>query len=185
MQSSKAIGKWYQENVPPAAFKEKKVYQKIIKARKRVVETNFHKNLLTSHNQNPRDFWKTVNHLREKDKHIETGVNPKKLLSHLQNLNMKRSGNEPPNASRVCVPHLDREISVAEVEEVLRKLKVNKAPGEDGIPPGVFKALDNTLIEMLAILFNDLENTQTVGPQVLYAHYINQVQEMTRTTTEG
>ena len=122
------------------------------------METNFHKNLLTSHNQNPRDFWKTVNHLREKDKHIETGVNPKELLSHLQNLNMKRSNerNEPPNASRVCVPHLDREISVAEVEEVLHKLKVNKAPGEDGIPPGVFKALDNTLIEMLAILFNNV-----------------------------
>ena len=104
------------------------------------METNFHKNLLTSHNQNPRDFWKTVNHLREKDKHTETGVNPKELLSHLQNLNMKRSNerNEPPNASRVCVPDLDREISVAEVEEVLHKLKVNKAPREDGIPPGVY-----------------------------------------------
>ena len=33
---------------------------------------------------------------------------------------------------------------------------MNKAPGEDGIPPGAFKALDNTLIEMLAILFNNV-----------------------------
>ena len=58
-------------------------------------------------------------------------------LSHFQNLNMKRSNErtEPPNATRVFVPDLDREISVTEVEEVLLKLKVNKAPGEDGIPP--------------------------------------------------
>ena len=64
--------------------------------------------------------------------------------------------NELPNAARACVLDLDREISVTEVEEVL--LKVNKVPGEDGILPGVFrgKALDNTLIEMLAILFNNV-----------------------------
>ena len=33
---------------------------------------------------------------------------------------------------------------------------MNKEPGEDGIPPGVFKALINTLIEMLAILFSNV-----------------------------
>ena len=60
------------------------------------------------------------------------------------------------NAARACVLDLDREISVTEVDEVLLKLKVNKAPGEDGIPPGVFKALDNTVIEMLAILFSNV-----------------------------
>ena len=71
---------------------------------------------------------------------------------------IKRSNerNEPPNAARACVLDLDREISVTEVDEVLLKLKVNKAPGEDGIPPGVFKALDNTVIEMLAILFSNV-----------------------------
>ena len=71
---------------------------------------------------------------------------------------IKRSNerNEPPNVARACVLDLDREISVTEVDEVLLKLKVNKAPGEDGIPPGVFKALDNTVIEMLAILFNNV-----------------------------
>ena len=129
--------------------------------------------------------------MRKKDKRIKTGVNPNELLSHFQNLNMKRSNeqNEPPNATRVCVPDLDREISVTEVEEVLLKLKVNKAPGEDGIPPGVFKTLDNSLTKMLAIPYlimsGDLENTQTVGLQVLYAQYINQVQEVNRTTTVG
>ena len=66
---------------------------------------------------------------------------------------------------------------MTEVEKVL--LKVNKIPGEDGILPGVFrgKALDNTLIEMLAILFNNVKiwriATQTVGLHVLYAQYIN------------
>jgi len=47
-----------------------------------VVEMNFH----NSQNQNSRDFWKTVNQpLREKDKHTDTVVDPKELLSHFQN----------------------------------------------------------------------------------------------------
>ena len=68
----------------------------------------------------------------------------KELLSHFQNLNMKKKyeRNEPPNAARVFVPDFDREISVTKVEEVL--------------PPRVFKALDNALAEMLAILFNNV-----------------------------
>ena len=47
---------------------------------------------------------------------------------------------------------------MTEVKEVLNKLKVNKEPGEDTIPPGVhvFKAVDNTPTEMLAILFNNV-----------------------------
>ena len=62
---------------------------------------------------------------------------------------------EPPNASRLFIPDFDREISVAEMEEVFNKLKENKAPG-DGIPPGVFKASDNALVEILAFLFNNI-----------------------------
>ena len=67
---------------------------------------------------------------------------PKELLSHFQILNTKSGGDqiEPPNASRVFIPDFDREISVAEMEEVFNKLKENKAPDDDGIPPGVFKA---------------------------------------------
>ena len=71
---------------------------------------------------------------------------------------MKRSSewNEPPNASRVYQTLIGKYHAVAEVEEVLHKLEVNKVPGEDGIPPGVFKVLDDTLTEMLAILFNNV-----------------------------
>lgn len=63
---------------------------------------NFHKNVLTSLNQSPRDLWKTVIHLREKDKHTVTGIAPKELLSHFQELNMRRGSdqNEPQNASK-------------------------------------------------------------------------------------
>jgi len=67
-------------------------------------------------------------------------------VSHFQKVNTKSSGDqiEPPNASRLFIPDFDRDISVAEMEEVFHKLKENKAPG-DGIPPGV-----------LAFLFNDV-----------------------------
>jgi len=86
---------------------------------------------------------------------------PKELLSHFQILNTKSGGDqiELPNTSRVFIPDFDREISVAEMEEVFNRLKENKAPG-DGIPPGVFKALDSTLIEILTILFIHVEDVR-------------------------
>ena len=64
------------------------------------------------------------------------------------------------------------------VEEVLHKVKVNKAPGEDGIPPGVFKVLDNTLTECCS------NNVMRSGehPNCWSTGIINQVQEMTRIT---
>ena len=100
----------------------------------------------------------------------------------------KYERNEPPNAARVFVPDLDREISVTEVEEVLLKLEVNKAPGDDGIPPGVFKALDNTLTEMLAMLFNNVmrsgEYPNCWSTGIICPVHIN-VQEMNRKFTVG
>ena len=56
----------------------------------------------------------------------DIGVAPKELLSQVQKLNTKSRGdqNEPPNASRVFIPDLDSETSVAEVEEVLDKLRI-------------------------------------------------------------
>jgi len=77
---------------------------------------------------------------------------------------------------------------VAEMEEVVNKLKENKAPGDDGIPPGVFKAFDNTLIEILAFLFNNVirsgeyPNCWSTG---IICPIHKSGSKMTRITTEG
>ena len=39
---------------------------------------------------------------------------------------------------------------------VISVLYSNNLNGDDGIPPGVFKALDSTLIEILAFLLNNV-----------------------------
>jgi len=75
------------------------------------------------------------------------------------------------------------------MEEIFNKLKENKAPGDDGIPRGVLKALDSTLNEILAILFNNVmrsgEYPSCWSTGIIIAEYINQAQKMTQTTTEG
>lgn len=54
----------------------------------------------------------------------------------------------------VTMPVLDGEISLAEVESQIRKLKNDKAGGPDGICPGVFKLLPVQWITTIVTLFN-------------------------------
>ncbi len=63
---------------------------------------------------------------------------------------------ESLNAPDTYIPVLNEDILVEEVETALQNLKTKKAPGEDGIPPGVFKVLDGALIEFLTELFNTI-----------------------------
>jgi len=73
------------------------------------------------------------------------------------------------------------------VKEVLYKLKVNNVPGEDWIPPGVLKFLDNTLYWTADYPIQHYEVWRI--PEMLinrdyYALCINLAQEMTWTSTE-
>ena len=52
------------------------------------------------------------------------------------------------------VPILDDEISPMEVEQAIKTLKSNKAPGIDGVPPGTLKWLNDDWLFMITYLFN-------------------------------
>ena len=54
------------------------------------------------------------------------------------------------------IPVLDDEISAMEVKREIDKLKAGKAPGLDGVPPGVLKLLSPAWICTLTVLFNSV-----------------------------
>ena len=52
------------------------------------------------------------------------------------------------------IPVLDDNFTSFEVKEQIKKLKSNKSCGPDGIPPGIYKLLNNEWILLLTSLFN-------------------------------
>lgn len=87
-----------------------------------------------------------VNEDRPKDSdfklHLERVLNPERV--------------PPPLlvSSDVTVPVLDDPILAAEVDSQIRKMKVDKACGPDGLPPGVFAMLPPAWLLTLTTLFN-------------------------------
>jgi hypothetical protein len=58
------------------------------------------------------------------------------------------------------IPILDGEILPQEVERQIRNLKANKAPGPDGLPPGIIKLVPEAWINQLTIVFNKIFDNQ-------------------------
>ena len=108
------------------------------------------------------DFWNIVN-LKTTSKSSTLSIDPKMLLVHFKRLNMvKVCGNlEPTNATNNClyVPELDDNIESGEVMLAIKSMKSGKSPGDDGIPPGVYKVLNERLVNLLTILFNRVLRT--------------------------
>ena len=70
------------------------------------------------------------------------------------------NSDEPSSLDHICsdiyVPVLDDPIIESEVKEQVKNLKIDKAAGTDGIPPGVIKLLPSTWIMFITVLLNTL-----------------------------
>ena len=69
------------------------------------------------------------------------------------------------------MPVLDNPIEPTEVAQAVQQLNPNKAPGIDGLPPGVLKWLPLEWILMLCVLFNSVSNGQYI-PEWLRARFV-------------
>ena len=59
-------------------------------------------------------------------------------------------------SKNIYIPVLDDPISPCEVENAIKCLKQNKAPGTDGVPPGILKLLSDDWTLLLTHLFNHI-----------------------------
>ena len=79
------------------------------------------------------------------------------MATHFQKLNTQYQ--DPPHIY-TTLPllasdnFLDEEIFEEEVSYAIKRLKRNKAPGLDGLPPELFKAFNNNLTSLLTRIFN-------------------------------
>ena len=63
---------------------------------------------------------------------------------------------ENANPNEVYIPILDDPIAEREVTDDIQDIKANKAPGPDGIPPGVFRLMNASWILFITFILNSV-----------------------------
>ena len=137
-------------------FQLKRIYKNLIISKKSSVQSNVHKLVLRSKSRKPNEFWKMVN--RERNSATNTVlIEPEVIFSHFKLLH-KEENATPFNfsSSNYHVPETDEEITFEETMHAIHSMKLNMSPGIDGIPSGVYRALNEQWISLLTNLFNDV-----------------------------
>ena len=110
--------------------------------------------------QDSRTLWKTIN-WRGEFKDIPCNVTAPTdaefcdYFTDLLNTESSRSPLIIPQTD-VYIPILDDDLMPHEIESSIKKLKVDKAAGLDGVPPGLFKQLPDEWILVITYLFNEV-----------------------------
>ena len=133
-------------------------YKKLIKFKK----TNFTNNKLDllSKTSNPTEFWKIINGFRRRN--IIQDCIPLKTWTEFFKSALPTTSNIILDLPNHYIEVLDADISISEVENSLKKIKNNKAPGQDGISNEFFKWLPNNWTLYLVVLFNKILEQEKV-----------------------
>jgi hypothetical protein len=112
--------------------------------------------------QDPKAIWTAINwrgEIARDDISNNETPSDEEFCEHFENLLNPTDRSEDqefiPNYEKY-IPILDDPIQPREVTECIHKLKTAKAPGPDGIPPGIFKSLPNEWISLLVFIYNSV-----------------------------
>ena len=87
--------------------------------------------------------------------------------------------NRPEPAERPIIPDADSDRGIKtdqpskqEIKDAVKRLKANKAPGPDGIPPEAFKADINTTVEALHKVFSNIWEKEDIPTEWKTGHLV-------------
>ena len=149
----------------------KRKYVKLKRMKRRTYNNNYVRELLTNKRQNSKLFWKkfqwkprpakleaTKNdlqaHFIDVFENTATHMDPE-FDEHLADYNTWWKDNGDEQTSDI----LDAEITEAEIEINIKKLKSGKSPGIDNLIPEFFKSTKDILVPTLKALFNEMLQT--------------------------
>ena len=118
--------------------KTRKDYKKLLKLKKQEWKNSMISKLETMEQERPREYWKIVNELREKQ-HRETSFNTVNFMKFFENLYSKTEVRKSDEEIEDFVTDaLDKiksssepEFTLEELISAIKRLKNNKAPGPD------------------------------------------------------
>ena len=127
------------------------------------VETERSRWTRVMNNLNDRDLWKAIGwdgEVHNSDPGQECPTDDEFERHYNDLLNPPRDPLVLPNTGPF-IPVLDSEISEPEVHTAIKNIKAAKAPGADGVPPGILKLFSSTWIRIIATVFNSVFNSGT------------------------
>ena len=140
-------------------WQERKAYKTLTKNKKRKSIAKLHQELQSFKSEHPKEFWRKISMaLGNEVKISEPQIQENVFGQYFESLY-----DGPPNTPQVkCSPGsetnpiLDDSIDEEEVRSAINSLKNNKSPGNDGLPPSIFKAFNSQLINFTTKLFNSI-----------------------------
>ena len=114
---------------------------------------------------NAMSFWKSIKKHYKKKKKINPDAtpSPNDFLNHFSEVfgsNINQSNTDPvKNDNATLINDLDIEISIEEVQKVVKNLKTQKSPGIDGLISEVFQSSIDILCPLLVKIFNVVFST--------------------------
>ena len=170
---------------------QKSLFKKIKKSRKPCVEwVTQHRNLrnmystmyrqkknehfqdtFNNYRKQPREFWKTINHLTGRSKHhLPPTLTLFELVNHFSNLLYL-----PSAECHLPVGPVSRDgffnfqpVTVNDVYDLLKNLKSGKSPGPDQICPSELKMVAKTIAGTVSCLFNESLATGELPQEMLF-----------------
>lgn len=132
-------------------------YNSAKQERRKIAKNETIQNLMNA--KDSKTFWSTIKKLRPR-----TVSDNKVTAAQWVNFykNTFETANLPPPIFDNNVEQLDHPISTLEISLILKKLKSNKAPGNDGIPNEVWRSLPPRAILFMSNLFNSILEKGTI-----------------------
>jgi hypothetical protein len=158
----------YDKNLHNLYMSKKKEYRKLLKRQQRAHKDTILKQLSSDFLNNPTDFWKLLDSLRNNDSETTTNaenITMPEWVEHFKSISLKsdkhkfdkylpeflRLENGPANK---IFDNLNEPITISEIKKVIKNLKNKKASGYDMISNEMIKTGQNILLPAFAKLFN-------------------------------
>ena len=169
-ETAKLLNKFpYDTKLREAFFVKKKKFKKMIKCKRKQEENIIVNKLKQLNNNNPTEFWKIINNLKDSNKDQNNPISPEKWVDYYKKLNcndkLNDFQNDIINETKILENKenlnkiLNDQVSEKEIKLAIKKLKCKKAAGYDGYCSELLKYGSDYLIKPLCKLFNLILNT--------------------------
>jgi hypothetical protein len=138
-----------------------KKYKRLLRNKKQQKRDELLSQLLTLQNTNPKAYWQIIDKLKEGDKDsLSADIEPEEWMNHFKALSTQTfTDSSLENLIKIMEKDanlitLSKPILISEIKSAAKKLKNNKANGDDLIINEMLKYASDILIPALAKLFN-------------------------------
>lgn len=159
--------------------KQKRLYQRMLKTKKKTFKQNLINKLSTISKNNTKETWsilEKINSLESGKTTVCNGPTHSALYDHYKDLNIHKQSSHTDaevkvelktleSASTNKNSELDNPITIKEIKQIVHTLKNNKSPGPDQITNEMIKFGKGVLLGPLAKLFNLILDTQSYPSQ--------------------